>query len=119
MLFTQPVLSKDYSRLFSKVDPTVVELSTTQTETTVTSAGVVRTTNLGLGSGVLVSKEGHILTASHVVNDGDQVMVELTDGSMHGARILASIPSADLALIVLKDPPENLKFAKLGDSNKA
>ncbi len=53
----------------------------------------------GLGSGVIVSTDGFILTNHHVVNGADQVRVEMTDGRSFDAKVVGSDAPSDLALI--------------------
>ena len=109
---------RDFSRIFTKVDPAIVVIETSETNLEFSGKGVVQTTSRGLGSGVIVSNTGQILTASHVVHDANELTVELYDGRRLKARVLASVISADLAIIELIDPPENLTVAKLGDSDE-
>ncbi|MDR2507456.1 MAG: trypsin-like peptidase domain-containing protein [Candidatus Accumulibacter sp.] len=57
----------------------------------------------GLGSGVIVSSSGYVLTNFHVVNAADQIEVSLGDGSARKARIVGSDPESDLAVLQI-DP---------------
>lgn len=68
----------------------------------------------GLGSGVIISDDGFILTNEHVVGDADKLSVTLADGREFTAEIKGSDPRADLA--VIKIDAKNLPFAQLGDS---
>jgi serine protease Do len=70
----------------------------------------------GIGSGVIVSAEGYILTNNHVVGDADEVEVTLPDGREHRAKVVGADPLSDLAVIQIKVP--DLKPAKLGDSSR-
>lgn len=56
----------------------------------------------GLGSGVIVSDSGYILTNFHVVEAADDIKVSLNDGSTHKARIIGSDPESDLAVLQIK-----------------
>ncbi len=71
----------------------------------------------GLGSGVLISEQGEIMTAAHVVQTADRLVVEFDDGEKIPAKILSSNQMADVALIKLEWMPKNYTIAKLGDSN--
>jgi len=53
----------------------------------------------GLGSGVIVSAEGHILTNNHVIEDADNIEVVLSDGRKTLAKVIGSDPDTDLALL--------------------
>lgn len=68
-----------------------------------------------LGSGVLVSSEGYILTNHHVVNNADEIKVALRDGRETFARIIGSDPESDLA--VLKIELDNLPMISLASSD--
>src|SRR6516165_12078732 len=69
-----------------------------------------------LGSGVIVSSEGYILTNNHVVDDATSVRVTLSDKREFEARIVGTDPKTDIA--VLKIEGSNLKPITLGDSSK-
>ncbi|PUE11715.1 2-alkenal reductase [Limnohabitans sp. T6-5] len=56
----------------------------------------------GLGSGVIVSPEGHILTNNHVIEDADDIEVVLTDGRHAAAKVIGTDPDTDLALLKIK-----------------
>lgn len=70
----------------------------------------------GMGSGVIISAEGYVLTNNHVVGEADSIYVTLTDQRKFEAEIVGSDKMSDLALIKLKDPPNNLPVVRLGDS---
>ena len=70
-----------------------------------------------IGSGVLVSADGKVLTAAHVVQTADRIEVEFLSGQRIAARILSSAPFADVALLQLDKVPENVVVAQLGDSS--
>jgi len=58
--------------------------------------------NSGLGSGVLISTNGYILTNFHVVDASSDIQVALNDGSTHKATIIGSDPESDLAVLQIK-----------------
>ncbi len=70
----------------------------------------------GMGSGVIVSAEGHILTNNHVVQGADEVTVVLGDKRKLKAQVVGTDPETDLA--VIKVDAHNLIPAVLGDSDK-
>lgn len=69
-----------------------------------------------LGSGVVVSKEGHILTNYHVIADTDKIQVDLDDGRSVPAEIIGTDPDTDIAVLRIK--AENLKPLPLGNSDE-
>lgn len=70
----------------------------------------------GMGSGVIVSPEGLILTNSHVVKDADEIKVNLSDKRSFNAKVIGADPESDIALIKIE--ATGLPIAELGDSNK-
>ena len=68
-----------------------------------------------LGSGVVVSAEGHIITNNHVVDQVDEIEVQMSDGRVKKARLVGADAQVDLAVLKIDDPGVNpLKF---GDSD--
>jgi len=74
-------------------------------------------TERSLGSGVIVSPEGYILTNHHVVEAANEIQVALMDGRNAQARVIGSDPESDLA--VLKIDLDNLPSIAFGESEKA
>ncbi len=70
----------------------------------------------GTGTGIILDKEGHILTNNHVISDVDRVMVQLLDGSTAFAEIIGRDPGTDLAVIRAKFPSGALQVARFGNS---
>jgi serine protease DegQ len=70
-----------------------------------------------LGSGVIVSAEGYILTNFHVVEGADQIEVGLADGRKAAARIVGTDPETDLAVIRIGE--RNLPVMVLGQPDEA
>ena len=70
------------------------------------------------GSGVLISPEGEVLTAAHLVQTADVVQVEFIDGTVVYAQVVGSEPTADVALLKLAHVPEGISSVKLGDSDR-
>ncbi len=69
----------------------------------------------GLGSGVIIDKEGYILTNNHVISNADQIRVFLSDGRQFDAEFVGSDPRNDLAVIKING--NDLPVAPLGDSD--
>jgi serine protease Do len=71
----------------------------------------------GLGSGVIVSSDGYILTNNHVVGHADEIHVTLLDKREFTAKVIGKDPKTDLALIKI-DTRQPLPSASLGDSEQ-
>jgi serine protease Do len=71
-----------------------------------------------LGSGIMISKDGEILTNYHVVRNADVIKVKLADQTEHEARLIGKDGRTDLALIKLRKTSGNLPFARLGASSQ-
>src|SRR5437016_280414 len=70
----------------------------------------------GIGSGVVVTKDGYILTNNHVVDGADEVKVALTDGRVFTAKVMGRDPKSDIA--VIKVDAKDLPAVPMADSDK-
>jgi Do/DeqQ family serine protease len=71
-----------------------------------------------LGSGVIVSSRGYVLTNSHVVADATDIRVALSDGRELAAELIGSDPKSDLAVLKLAGKTGRLTPIRIGRSNK-
>jgi len=74
----------------------------------------------GMGSGVIIDREGHIITNNHVVSNAAKIIVRIDDKEEYKAKVVGRDPQSDLAVIQLELdgdllPPE--RVAELGDSD--
>jgi serine protease Do len=105
-------LEEAVTGVVDRVGPSVVTISTVQT---------VRDQYWrpfpveGVGSGVIVSKDGLIVTNHHVIRNARTARVELPDGRSYEATYVGGDPDSDLA--ILRVPAQNLPYAELGDSD--
>jgi len=105
--------------VFKRVAGSVVVIRTEEKTLTQWSGGEMVSVG-GLGSGVLISEDGKILTAAHVVQAAAQIIVEFPSGEIVRAVPVASVPSADVALIQLERAPRSqLVVAKVVGASAA
>ena len=72
----------------------------------------------GMGSGMILDRQGHILTNYHVVEDVDEIKVQLPDKRTFEAKIVGSDRKSDVAVLELKGSvPRDLPTVQLGDSD--
>ncbi|MFC1538678.1 S1C family serine protease, partial [Candidatus Latescibacterota bacterium] len=108
---------QEIRELFNKVNPAVVVIRTLQLKPSISSKeGYISME--GQGSGIMISEDGKIMTAAHVVQIADRIVVEFLDGQEIPANVIASAPYADISLLQLERRPANIKPVKLGDSDK-
>jgi serine protease Do len=107
------------SQTFKRVGGAVVVVRTTGRVLAGQRSNAHETNAPGLGSGVLISADGKVLTAAHVVQTADAVAVEFPGDVLIKATILASDPAADVALLQVERVPAGVQAAMLGDSDKA
>ncbi len=102
--------------MFRRVTPSVVVVHAQKKAVTPTATDAPLP-DQSIGSGVLISADGKVLTAAHVVQIADRIEVEFMGGQRILARILASAPFADVALLQLDKVPDNAVVVPLGDSS--
>ena len=71
---------------------------------------------VGFGSGVIISKDGYIVTNNHVIDKADIISVKLNDGREFKGRVIGADPSTDLALVKIEG--EDLPIIPVGDSDR-
>src|ERR1700740_2679617 len=123
-------LEEEHTKVTAAVVPSVVSITTTKTVARrmpmdplelffgrrFSNEGPAQQKVTSLGLGVIVSKEGHIVTNNHVLNGTDDITVQLSDGRQSKAKIVGTDAQIDLA--VLKINLENLIPLPIGDSDK-
>jgi len=110
-----PPADLDYSPVVAiaeRVGPTVVGVSNLRRGQSIFDRDLVES---GSGSGVIISREGYIVTNYHVIEGAERIMVALADGRQLEAQITGSDPDTDLA--VLKIEGGDLPAASLGESD--
>ena len=108
-----PAQAQDLNGVFNKANPSVVVIRARGRD--VSNVGITRFTETG--SGVLISADGKVMTAAHVVNAMDEITVEVLGGEAVSAKIVASEPAADLSLLQLERVPSSTQPARMADSS--
>ena len=72
----------------------------------------------GMGSGVIVSDDGLVLTNNHVVEGADSIEVTLANKETYDAEIVGTDAKTDLAVLRMTSPPDDLEPLEFGDSSK-
>ncbi len=103
--------------LYARVDPSVVTIRISEQVIDPGKNGLMRSSS-GLGTGVVISSDGQVMTANHVVELADAVVVEFASGELISAKVISANASSDVALLQLDSLPKSLSVAKLGDSDK-
>lgn len=116
MALAIPVVGQNLADLFEEVSESVVVIGTVQNKQLGGGKQNV-VSESGLGSGVLVSDDGLIWTAAHVVQVAEVVKVKFSDGEVYDARVLVSDAKTDLAAIKVVGSVAGRKTARIGDSN--
>jgi len=106
-------LAQTLGESFRKVTPSVVVIRARGKELTRNGEKTFTET----GSGVLISTDGKVMTAAHVVHTMDEIDVEFLGGDTVSARVIASEPAADLSLLQLERVPAAARPARMLDSD--
>ncbi len=101
---------------FKRVNPSVVIIRARWKE--VGGSGQIGRVN-EVGSGVLISPDGKVITAAHVVQTADEITAEFLGGEVVNARVIASEPEADVSLLQLDRVPTTAPVARFGNSDRA
>ncbi len=110
--------SQSLTELVNQVGDGVVVILTSE-RTVVDEAPGQLVSAGGLGSGFLISHDGDVMTAAHVVQTADRVLVLFPSGERIPATVEGSDPSADVALLRLDYRPTGVVPLELGDSDAA
>jgi Do/DeqQ family serine protease len=116
-------LNDEYANLTRAVVPSVVSIDTAgvRTERLLDLWGRTRVRSYptqGQGSGVIVTKEGHVITNHHVIAGQQQIQVTLHGGKTHPARLIGEDTLLDIAVLKIESN-ETFTPLKLGDSSQA
>jgi serine protease Do len=117
LLSTSVLAQKNIQELFESVDGAVVELHVKSLPGAVVGGGplVSTKTSGSLGSGVVINKQGRILTAAHVIEMATQIEINFADGTQTTGHVVWVNNFVDLAMIQAAELPENIVPVKLAD----
>jgi len=115
LIFGSSAKAQQLREVFARVKDSVAVVGTLEKDIPGSSQSGLAI-SLGVGSGVLISADGKMFTAAHVVQAADQIAVQFEEGQIIPARVIASEPMADVALLQLAFTPPNAVVAKIGDS---
>jgi serine protease Do len=110
-----PATAQDVREVFAKVSPSVVVIRGRGRDVGVNGRGL--TSFAEIGSGVIISADGDVMTAAHIVQAMDEITVEFAGGPTLPARVVSSEPAADLALVRVGSLPSGVMAAPLGNSD--
>jgi S1-C subfamily serine protease len=108
-----PAGAQGVGEVFRRVNPSVVVIRAQGRD--IGASGF--TTFTETGAGVLISTDGKVMTAAHVVHAMDEITVEVLGGEIVKARVIASEPAADLSLLQLERMPKGAAPATLANSD--
>jgi serine protease Do len=108
--------AQNIADIYAKVVPSVVKIYVEEAIVDPRDGKTVAA-GQGLGSGALIDESGLILTASHVVQTTQKILVEFPDGDRYPGEVLYSSPAADVALLKLAIEPTGKKAIPLGNSD--
>lgn len=108
-----PAPAQSLDEAFNRVSPTVVVVRSKGRD--VTAAGVTRFNETG--SGVLISSDGRVMTAAHVVNGMDEITVQGIGGEVVRATVMSADAAADVAMLQLERVTAAMRVARMGSSD--
>jgi serine protease Do len=111
--FASAAQAQSLDDVFRKASPTVVVVRAKGRD--VGAGGVTRFSETG--SGVLISGDGRVMTAAHVVNGMDEITVEGIGGEVVRATILSANAAADVSLLQLERVTKAMRVARMGSSD--
>ena len=119
LCLSNTALAQSLADLYDEVKSSVVVINVISM-TSSYPGQVKKVSNASLGSGVLISEDGKIWTAAHVIQAAERVQVEFLDGDSYDAQIVTSNAQADVAMIQVGPEFElkRKKVATIGDSDR-
>jgi len=116
-VLAHPLMAQNLAELFEENKQSVVTIYVTENVSSGSGDPRTFTSNMGLGSGVLI-KDDVVLSAAHVVGNAEEIMVQFYDGEAISAKVERISRVADVALVRLDKPPVNPQVAAVGNSDE-
>src|SRR5262245_2281482 len=113
LIASAPASAETLGEVYRRVNPAVVVIRARGEE--LTEDGLSRFREVG--SGVLISPDGKIATAAHVVHTMNEILVEFLGEDPVPARVIASEPRADISIIQASVVPRDVMVSPLADSD--
>lgn len=112
-------IAQDLPKLYNEVSSSVVVLRVETLAPSSSGGTVFMVEEASQGSGVLVSEEGYIWTAAHVVQSAEEVEIEFVTGEIYRGEVVTSSPPGDVALLKIVGPfdPTGKAVASIGNSD--
>jgi serine protease Do len=109
-------LNTAFQEISATVTPSVVSIASTRPRRTAQSG---RSRVVNMGSGVIVSVDGYLLTNNHVISGAEEIQIILLDGRIFDARVVGTDHTTDLAVLQVEDldSGEKLPAVSFGDSD--
>ena len=105
-VFSLGLKEKNPSDIYEEINPAIVSVDSHLSD------------GISCGTGCIISKDGVILTSAHVLEDGKDVLVTMSNGEDYNAKVLKHLGAKkDIALLKI-NVPHDLKTVKLGNSEK-
>jgi len=101
--------------VYENVNRSVVNINTKTTVTT--GFFLLESPSEGAGSGIVIDRQGHVLTNFHVIEAAREILLTLYDGSSHDATLVGVDPVTDVAVLRVNAPEELLVPARFGVSH--
>ena len=101
--------------VYEAVNRSVVNINTKAT--VATGLFLMEVPSDGAGSGIVLDRQGHVLTNFHVVDGAREIQAVLYDGSSHSARVVGIDPATDVAVLKVEAPEAILHPVAFGTSN--
>ena len=120
VIMTSVSNAQSLADLYKKINSSVVVIDIVSVAPESTGTGIELVAQASQGSGVLISKDGLIWTAAHVVGSAEEVQIEFLDGDIFEGEVLTSNEQADVALVKIRGDFQlkNKAVARIGDSDK-